>query len=217
MLADVRAIVFDLDGTLVDSLADIMTHLNAALVDHGLPERGRAEIIDWVGHGAEQLVMRAVPRRDLVTPVLATFRARYRARPVIDSRLYDGLAQLLDTLSPRFRLAVLSNKPHELTVEVCAALLSRWPFAAIHGQRPDRPRKPDPQALHAVAADIGIEAHACVLVGDSEVDVATARAAGAPSIAVGWGLRSVAVLVEAAPDHLVRSTDELVELLRYAV
>lgn len=214
MLADVRAIVFDLDGTLVDSLADIITHLNAALADHGLPERARHEISDWVGHGAEQLVLHAVPRQDLVTPVLATFRARYRARPVIDARVYDGLADVLDALAPRYPLAVLSNKPHELTVDVCGALLSRWPFAAIHGHHPDRPRKPDPRALHAVTDELGIDARTCVLVGDSEVDIATARAAGAASIAVSWGLRPLALLVEAAPDHLVRSTHELANLLR---
>src|SRR5687768_14098055 len=131
MLTAVRAIVFDLDGTLVDSLADIMAHLNASLADHGLAQRSREEIGEWVGYGAAELVVRAVPREDLVTPVLATFRARYRARPVIDTRVYDGLAPVLDTLAARYQLAVLSNKPHELTVDVCAALLSRWPFAVI--------------------------------------------------------------------------------------
>jgi phosphoglycolate phosphatase len=209
MLKDVRAIVFDLDGTLVDSIADIVAHLNAALVDHGLAARDIADIGEWVGYGAEQLVVRAVPREDLVTPVLATFRARYRARPVIDTRVYEGLAAVLDTLAARYRLAVLSNKPHELTVEVCGALLSRWPFKVIHGQRADRPRKPDPAALLAVAAELDLDVTRCVLVGDSEVDVATARAAGAPSIGVSWGLRPLSVLSDARPDYLVHTPREL--------
>jgi len=140
MLEQVRAVVFDLDGTLVDSLADITTHLNAALVDHDLPARGREEIRQWVGYGAEELVIRAVPRKELVAPVLATFRTRYRAQPVIESRIYAGLGDVLDALASRYRLAVLSNKPHELTVDVCRTLLSRWPFAAIAGHRADRPR-----------------------------------------------------------------------------
>jgi phosphoglycolate phosphatase len=212
MLSDVRAIVFDLDGTLVDSLADIMTHLNAALVDHGLAPHNRNDVGEWVGYGAEQLVMRAVPRQDLVTPVLATFRARYRARPVIDSRVFDGLPDVLDALAARYRLAVLSNKPHELTLEVCEALLSRWPFAVIAGARPDRPHKPDPQALRDVAGELGLDIAACTLVGDSEVDVATARAAAVPGIAVSWGLRPLAVLVDAKPDLLVHTPTELQQL-----
>ena len=205
MLTAVRAIVFDLDGTLVDSIADIVAHLNAALGDHGLAARDSAEIAEWVGYGAEQLV----PREDLVTPVLATFRARYRARPVIDTRLYAGLADVLDGLTARYRLAVLSNKPHELTVDVCTALLAGWPFTVIHGARADRPRKPDPQALHAVASELGVEISQCALVGDSEVDVATARAAGAISIGVSWGLRPLGVLVDARPDYLVHTPHEL--------
>jgi phosphoglycolate phosphatase len=212
VLRHTRAIVFDLDGTLVDSLADIMTHLNAALVEHGLSARSRAEIGEWVGYGAEQLVMRAVPSPEFVAPVLATFRARYRSQPVIDARVYDGLDRVLDALSSRYRLAVLSNKPHDLTLEVCNAVLARWPFAAIAGQRPGRAAKPDPQGLRDVASELGVEIAACVLVGDSEVDVATARAAGAPSVAVSWGLRPLAVLTEARPDHLVHAPSELASL-----
>jgi phosphoglycolate phosphatase len=209
MLRDTRAIVFDLDGTLVDSIADISVHLNDALADHGLAPYSRDEIAHWVGYGAEQLVMRAVPRQDLVTPVLATFRARYRARPVIDTHVYAGLAAVLDGLAPRFAFAVLSNKPHELTVEVAQTLLARWPFKVVAGQRPDRARKPDPQALLDVAAELGVPVAATVLVGDSEVDVATARAAGAPSIAVSWGLRPLDVLTAAKPDYLVHTPAEL--------
>jgi phosphoglycolate phosphatase len=214
MLKDVRAIVFDLDGTLVDSIADIVAHLNAALVDHGLVTHDIADIGEWVGYGAEQLVVRAVPRADLVVPVLATFRARYRARPVVDTHVYRDLPPVLDALAARYPLAVLSNKPHELTVAVCTALLSRWPFAVIHGQRADHPRKPDPAALHAVAGELGIDVKACALAGDSEVDIATARAAGAVSIGVSWGLRPLGVLTDARPDYLVHAPHELGVLFR---
>ena len=213
MRRDTHAVIFDLDGTLVDSLPDIVAHLNASLCDHGLAPRGRDEIAEWVGYGVEQLVRRAVPRTDLVAPVLATLRARYQARPVIESQLYAGLDRVLDALAPRFRLAVLSNKPHDLTVDVCKTLLARWPFAAIVGAHPERPRKPDGQALRAVATDLAVEAGACVMVGDSEVDIATARAAGAQSIAVSWGMRPVGVLADARPDHLVHTPDELLAAL----
>ena len=206
-----RAVIFDLDGTLVDSLADIIAHLNGAMTDHGLPARTPVEIGEWVGYGAEQLVQRAVPDAALVPGVLATFRARYRARPVIDTKVFDGLPAFLDALAPR-RLAVLSNKPHELTVEVVEQLLGRWPFAVVHGQRADRPRKPDPEALFAVCRELDIPPQDCILVGDSEVDIETARAAGTRGICVAWGLRARPLLEAARPDVLVDSVGELAAL-----
>ena len=212
-LRDTRAIVLDLDGTLVDSLADIADHLNAALVDRGFPVRSRDEIRAWVGHGAENLVARAVPRPpDGVREVLARFRARYAERPVVQTALYPGLAAALDAIAPGRELAVLSNKPHDLTVAIAAALLAPWPFAVVAGQRAGRPQKPDPAALLEIAAALGVAPAACVLVGDSEIDVATARAAQIPAVAVSRGLRGVEVLRAAGPDHLVATPAELVAL-----
>ena len=204
-LADARGLIFDLDGTLVDSLDDIAAHLNGALADRGLPERTRDEVRAWVGHGAEQLIVRAVPAADEVAPVLAQFLERYRERPVIATRVYDGLGAVLDVIGPGRALAVLSNKPHDLTVAIADALLARWRFAVIAGRRPDRPRKPDPGAALGVAAELGLAPAACVVIGDSEVDVATARAAGMRAVAVSWGLRARDALVAAAPDFLVET------------
>lgn len=204
-----RALIFDLDGTLVDSLDDIALHLNAMLVARGLGPRSRAEIGEWVGYGAEQLVVRAMPHPEQVADALAEFRAGYRARPVVHTKMYDGLASVLDAITDGRKLAILSNKPHDLTVAVADTLLGRWPFAVIAGQRPGKPHKPDPAALLDVAAELAVEPSACVMIGDSEVDIATARAAGVASIGVSWGLRPQAILVEAGPDHLVHRPAEL--------
>ncbi len=206
---DVRAVVFDLDGTLVDSLGDIIAHLNGALADHGVAARTPIEIGEWVGYGAEQLVQRAVPDAALVPVVLASFRARYLAQPVIETKVYDGLASVLDALAPSRKLAVLSNKPHDLTVMVVERLLGRWPFAVVHGQHPERPRKPDPGSIRTVCAELGVAAAHAVLVGDSEVDIATARAAGIRGICVTWGLRDRAELHAAGPDVAVDTPAEL--------
>lgn len=201
--------MFDLDGTLVDSLDDIALHLNAMLADRGLPTRAREDIQAWVGHGAEQLVRRAVEDPAQVPEALATFRALYRARPVVHTRIYDGLATVLDRIAPGRILAVLSNKPHALTVTVVEAVLGRWPFAVVVGQRIGHPHKPDPAALREVMTALAVEPSASVMVGDSEVDLATARAAGVASVAVSWGLRSLPILEAAQPDHLVHTPAEL--------
>ncbi len=207
-----RAVIFDLDGTLVDSLGDIITHLNAAMVDHGLPPRTPVEIGEWVGYGAEQLVQRAVPEASQVPAVLASFRARYRTHPVIGTKVFAELPAFLDALGKSHVLAVLSNKPHELTVAVVEQLLGRWPFKVVHGQRADRPRKPDPQSLVSVCSELGIEPRDCVLVGDSEVDIETARNAQVRGICVTWGLRDPLALRAAKPDVLVESVAQLAAL-----
>lgn len=209
VMRSARAVIFDLDGTLVDSLPDIIAHLNGAMTDHGLPARTPVEIGEWVGYGAEQLVQRAVPDAAQVPAVLATFRARYKARPVIDTKVYDGLPAFLDALARNHKLAVLSNKPHELTLSVVDQLLSAWPFAVVHGQRADRPRKPDPEALLAVCRELDVAPSDVVLVGDSEVDIQTARAANTRGICVSWGLRDPVLLRAANPDVMVDTVAEL--------
>jgi phosphoglycolate phosphatase len=208
----VRAILFDLDGTLVDSLDDIAGHLNSALADIGLPTRSTAEIRGWVGGGAAQLVTLAVSDATKVRDVLDRFRIHYRASPFGRSRVYPGLDAVLDGLAGR-ALGVLSNKPHELVTAIAGGLLARWSFQAIAGDRPDRPRKPDPRSLLAVAEELGIPASECALVGDSDIDILTARAAGAIGIAVTWGMTERDVLLAARPDHLVTTPGELAALL----
>jgi phosphoglycolate phosphatase len=212
-LGHVRAIVFDLDGTLVDSLDDIAGHLNAALGEIGLGPYARDEVRRWVGHGVRDLIAHAVGAPDRVGGVIDRFRALYRAAPYGRTSLYAGLDATLDAITARGRvLGVLSNKPHDLAVAIADALLARWPFGAIAGERPGRPLKPDPDAALCMADELGVPPERCVVVGDSEVDVATARGAGMASVAVTWGLRDADVLVGAAPDYLVSTPAELTAL-----
>ncbi len=210
-----RALIFDLDGTLIDSLPDIALHLNAMLSARGLAPRSLVEIGEWVGYGAEQLIIRAIPHPEDVASALAEFRTHYRARPVVHSRVFDGLGDELDALAAGRKLAVLSNKPHDLTVACADELLARWPFAMVVGQRAGKPHKPDPAALLEVTDQLAVDPSECVMIGDSEVDIATARAANVPSIAVSWGLRALDILVAAKPDHLVHSPRELGALFEH--
>ena len=190
------AFIFDLDGTLVDSLEDIAAALDRALADHGLAQPTRAQVRGWIGGGALELVRRAVAP-ELVDAVFARFRVHYAAAPVVHTHLYAGIPAVLDALAARAKLAVLSNKPHALTTVICAQLLARWPFAAIAGHREGVPLKPDPTAVLAIARDLGVAPPDCAYVGDSAIDVATARAAGMRAIAVSWGFRPRAELAGA--------------------
>jgi phosphoglycolate phosphatase len=187
-----RAILFDLDGTLVDSLDDIAAALVAALADHDLPAPAREQVRAWIGGGARTLVARALAGRGdaLVEPVLDRFRVHYAAAPVVHTHVYAGLPAVLDRMVSAGRtLAVLTNKPHDLAVRICDALLAPWPFAVIAGARSGVPLKPDPTPARLVAAELDVAPEACALVGDAGTDIETARAAGMIAVGVSWGFR----------------------------
>ncbi len=209
-MGSIQAVIFDLDGTLVDSLDDIAAALGAALGDVGLAAPPVELVRGWIGNGAHSLVRCAVDGRADVDAVLASFRDRYRASPVVHSRLYDGLPAALDALAaPGRSFAVLSNKPHELTRVITDRLLAAWPFAAVFGQRPGVPLKPDPTAALIAAEELGVAPARCAFVGDSAIDVETARGAGMRAIAVSWGFRDRAELEAARPDAIADRPDQL--------
>ncbi|MEZ4403767.1 MAG: HAD family hydrolase [Kofleriaceae bacterium] len=209
-MASIRAAIFDLDGTLLDSHADLAAALATALAGAGLPAPSATALRAMVGAGARALVERAVAGRADVEPVLAGFRAAYRARPLVETRLYAGLAPALDALTARgLTFAVVSNKPHELTTYLVAQLLAAWPFAAVYGHRPELPLKPDPTSTLCAADELGVAPAQCAFIGDSAIDVATARAAGMRAVAVTWGFRDRGELLAAGPDAVVDAPAEL--------
>lgn len=211
-----HGIIFDLDGTLVDSLDDIRAAMNHVLRGYGLPERSPEEIERFVGEGARLLVRRALgdAAAELEDEALARFRARYLDHLVVHTRPYPGVEPMLAELARRGTpTAVLSNKPHDATREVVAKLFSGHPFAGVLGHRPNAPRKPDPSGALELADALEREPPRVLFVGDTAVDVETARAAGMTPIAVLWGMRTRAELEAAGATRFLAAPGALLDLL----
>ena len=216
-MAATRAVIFDLDGTLADSLADIMASTNACLAQAGLPTHDAAAIRGFVGGGIGVLVERALgshatPER--IESLLAAIRSHYAEHCTDETRLYDGIASMLDQLAERgIGLGVVSNKPDAMTTHMVAALMPSVPFAFVTGERSDIPRKPDPTGILTACSTLGVSPSLALYVGDTTVDIEAARAAGLRSVAVTWGFRDRSVLVAAEPDHIIDHPSALLDLL----
>lgn len=190
-IARMRALIFDLDGTLVESLPGIAASLNRALIQHGLPGQSHANVRSFIGDGAVKLVQRAlatVSRIDLTESVVKNFAADYAISWPRGTSVYPGMLDLLGDLDARaVPLAVLSNKPHAFTVEIVEKLFPNTHFAAVLGNRENLPHKPDPTGALEIAGTLGIAPEDCMIIGDSSMDLDTAKNAGMQSIAVTWG------------------------------
>jgi phosphoglycolate phosphatase len=196
-----RLAILDLDGTLVDSVDDLAASVNHALVVVGLPPRPTADVRSFVGDGARMLLERAVgPRTDLVESALAAWWAHYEDHCLDRTVLYPGIAAALAGAGRT--LAVHTNKPGRLARRILAGLGVLDRFAVVLGGD-EAARKPDPEGARAILSRTGVAAADAVFVGDSPVDLATARAAGVAAVAVGWGLHAAAALRSAGAEVVV--------------
>ncbi len=214
----VRGVVFDLDGTLLDTLEDIGASLNGVLAAHRLPMHPIGDYRQFVGEGVRVLVERAVPadRRQpgILAAVLDAYREAYARRWHQATRPYPGIPELLRALQAAGRrMAVLSNKPDDMTQACMRHYFPDVCFAVVRGQREGAPRKPDPAAAHQVADAAGLPASAMAMVGDSGVDMRTGRAAGLRTIGVLWGFRDEAELNESGAEIVVRTPEDLRRVL----
>jgi phosphoglycolate phosphatase len=202
-----RLAVFDLDGTLVDSVEDLHASVNHALAAVGLPPRSIAEVRTFVGEGARVLLGKAVaPRDELLEPALAAWRPHYAAHCLDRTGPYPGIGPLLAGASRT--LAVLTNKPGEMARKILDGLGLLQRFAVVLGGD-EAPRKPDPTGLLEIMARAGATPAETVLIGDSRHDVETARRAGVPVVAVVWGLASREELARAGATTFAASAAEL--------
>ncbi len=194
------AVIFDLDGTLLDTLTDIGTAANRVLESHQLPTHDIAAYRQFVGNGVEVLMDRATPRR-LPTGVTlaalsAQFRQIYSESWNLSTKPYPEVPELIAHLQRRgVPLAVLSNKPHRNTLACTEAFFPPQTFVSVLGQRENIPCKPDPAAALEIAGAFGLKPSECLFLGDSDVDMQTAAAAGMAGIGAAWGFRSAAELI----------------------
>ena len=212
-----KAVLFDLDGTLADSLADIAASTNACLAGMGLPTHAASAYPSFVGHGIGVLVQRALAplgAADRESELLEALRIHYGAHSTDQTVAYPGIDALLGTLRDRgVRLAVVSNKPDDMTQRIVQALFADAGFEFVTGERPAAPRKPDPTGILLACRTLGVDPHDAVYVGDTPVDVRAAAAAGLRSVAVTWGFRDRATLEAAGPHHLVDTAAAILDCL----
>jgi phosphoglycolate phosphatase len=211
------AVLFDLDGTLVDSLADIAASVNHVLAELGHPVLDLATIRGHVGDGARALVERCLPAGlapAAVDAALLRYQARYRSHLVVHTRPFDGIAALLaDLRAGGVRLGVVTNKPEGPARALVAQLFDAGTFEVVIGEGPLRPRKPSPEPALFAASALGVAPPRAAFVGDSAVDVETGRAAGMTAIGVAWGLRPAEDLVAAGAEFVAADVLALRERL----
>lgn len=209
-----RAVVFDLDGTLLDTLEDIADSMNAVLERAGHPTHPLEAYRQFVGDGVQRLVERASPAACDVDAGVAAWLEDYGRRWREKTRPYPGVEILLDGLTTRgLPFAILSNKPDDFTRLTAEALLGRWSFAEIWGVKEGIPPKPDPHGALALAAALDVPPGEILYVGDTDTDMQTAVAAGMDPIGVLWGFRSKGELLASGARVVVERPEALLELL----
>ena len=214
-----RALLSDLDGTLLDTLEDLADSVNAALARLGLPQHEVDAYRDFVGDGRRAMALRALPedRREETTLglLIAHIGEEYDKRWMDHSHPYEGIPELLDALTARgVRMAVLSNKPHSYTEAMVSRLLPNWSFEFVLGESPSIPRKPDPAGALHILEGMSIQPGECLYIGDSGVDMQTATAASLYAVGVLWGFRTADELLSNGAEVLVEKPADIVPLFR---
>lgn len=211
-----QAVLYDMDGTVLDTLSDLAAAVNAAMRQFSLPGVPRGKVCASLGNGASYLIHACVPEgtdEALTERVLAWYKPYYDAHCRIETRPYPGIPELMARMKARgIRQAIISNKGDAAVQELAAEFFPGLLETAV-GESATVRRKPDPDAVLAAAARMGMERRDCVYVGDTEVDLRTARNAGMDCIAVSWGFRSEAQLIAAGAARIAHSARELETLI----
>lgn len=212
-----KAVVFDLDGTLLDTIPDIAANLNRALAERGFPTHPVEKCKTFVGDGIIQAIRRALPENadeDAVWEVHTLYQRFYPENCTVHTQYYPGIRELLTALHKRdIPMAVLSNKTDGTAKRIAAHYFPEIPFRCVRGRVPEYPLKPDPGAAAPVLEALGLRPEAIAYVGDSGTDMTFAKAVGMLPVAAPWGYRSREELVERGAAHVLEHPLELLEII----
>ncbi len=209
------AVIFDLDGTLLNTLEDLADSMNIALKQLGWPPHSIESYRYFVGRGLDNLVRQVLPANEQqssssFTKLRTAMQKEYSIRWKNKSRPYKGVQVLLDELTNRhIPIAILSNKPDSFTQNITRQLLSQWKFRIVSGSRPKTPLKPDPTSALDIAQKMNLSSSTIFFVGDTDIDMKTAVNAGMTAIGATWGFRSAKELVENGANHLIDNPPDL--------
>lgn len=214
---NIDTIIFDLDGTILDTLEDLKDSVNYALSENGLAERTLEEIRSFVGNGIRNLIERSVPEgnaAEVTDKVFDMFKGYYKNHCKIKTKPYEGISEMLKELSEcGYKMTIVSNKADNAVQE----LLKEFFYPAIetaYGERAGIPRKPEPEIVRLAMKEIGADPARTVYIGDSEVDFKTAEKANLGLIMVSWGFRDRQLLASLGAEHIADTTEELVEIIK---
>lgn len=214
-----KAVIFDLDGTLLNTLEDIAFAVNRVLAKRGFPIHDLDKYRYFVGEGALVLITRALPEedrnKDLIQDVIKDFREDYYQNWAIRTRPYEGIPELLDGLTKKgIGMAVLSNKPHEMAQRCVIRFFSGWDFKRVLGQRDAVQLKPHPGGAIEIAKGLNISPEAFIYVGDTAIDMQTARSAGMFPVGVLWGFRPREELMESGARMVAEKPIDVLDIFR---
>jgi len=219
-VAGKKTIIFDLDGTLIDSLEDIAVCMNQVLKELNLPIHEMNDYKYFVGGGISILVDNALNALnkeitdELKEKVTQRFKEIYDQKLHLKTKAYDGIYELLDELvTLDCNIGILSNKPHEFTVQYANSLFSKYNIKEVHGQKSDVPKKPDPIAAISIANSFNIPCEEIYFVGDTMVDMQTAVNANMIGIGVLWGFRDEKELMENGADFIVKHPLDILDII----
>ena len=215
----IKAVIFDLDGTLADTIESINKGINITMEQFGYPRSTREDAIAHINHGARNLIKQSLPSElqsdeSKVDEVYAVYHEAYKGVYLDVERLYDGMTEVIEQLGKKgIKMSVLSNKQDYMVVGLCEKLLPPALFTEYRGQRVGAPTKPDPTVPLEICALMGVKPSECALVGDSDVDMKTAKNAGFTAIGVSWGYRPPEMLLENGADFIAQTPDDIAKAI----